>query len=314
MDASDIHAPLRVLAVEDDPVARDALRIGITSMGHECVLASDGVEARALHALHPVDVIVTDWMMPNMSGIELCRRVREQPGPYVYVIVMTALDGRARFLEAMHAGADDYVHKPVDLDALEARLLAAGRVIRLQRELAERNAALRRESERSFEIARIDPLTHIANRLQLDEDLERLRSHATPRRRACAAMCDVDHFKGFNDRFGHPAGDAALRRIAQAMRDSLRGRDSLYRYGGEEFLVLLPGQSLADAERAMDRVLAAVRRLAIPHPLGSSSVLTVSAGIAELHPLEAPDAWIQRADEALYRAKSRGRDRVELAA
>jgi two-component system cell cycle response regulator len=217
----------------------------------------------------------------------------------------------------MEAGADDYHTKPIDLDELQARLVSAQRVLSVYKALATQNASLRRDSQTSFRAARVDPLTEIPNRLRLSEDLATLCANAALYgHRYCLAVCDVDDFKKYNDHFGHVAGDHALRAIASTLRDELRGGDSLYRYGGEEFVVILPEQSLDEAKLALDRVRAAVERLAIPRPPShgdlSPPVLTLSMGVAELeHPSETDD-WIARADRALYRAKGLGKNRVEV--
>jgi two-component system chemotaxis response regulator CheY len=260
-------------------------------------------------------VILSDWQMPGMDGLELCRRTRvsENEGGYTYFLFMTGFKDKEHFIRGLEAGADDYQTKPIDLDELRARLASARRVVSLYRKLAVQNAALRRDSQASFRIARIDPLTQVANRLSMDEDLKVLWSRVGRYgHRYSMAICDIDRFKAHNDRFGHLAGDEVLRHVAQAIRGSLREGDGLYRYGGEEFLALLPEQSVSEAAIVMDRVRLAVARLAIP-TAHDGQVVTISAGIAELdRTLDGSvDDWIHRADEALYRAKAAGRNRIE---
>jgi two-component system chemotaxis response regulator CheY len=273
------------------------------------------VEAWEIHQREHADVILSDWQMPRMDGIELCRRTRvsEREGPYTYFIFMTSFADKEHFIRGMEAGADDYHTKPVDLDELRARLASAERVVSLYRKLAEQNAALRRDSQASFRVARLDSLTQVSNRLSMDEDLKILWARAKRYgRRYSIGICDIDRFKAYNDRFGHLAGDDALRRVAQTVREQLRQSDGLYRYGGEEFVALLPEQSLAEAQKAMNRVRVAVQRLAIPVGDGAT-VVTISAGVAELNRDRdhSPEDWLRRADAALYRAKTGGRDRVE---
>lgn len=306
---------LDVIVAEDDPPTRSAVVKAVRALGHACRPAANGVEALRLHGEHPADVIVSDWDMPGISGVELCRRTRvvDDETPYVYFILMTGYGDRDHLLEGMEAGADDYQKKPIDLDELEARLVSATRVIGLQRRLADRTACLRHDSRRFYVASRTDGLTGTGNRLRLDEDLEAMGARAQRYGHSHAiAMCDIDHFKAFNDCFGHLAGDEALRRVADAIRASLRSGDALYRYGGEELVILLPEQSLDDAATAMERVRAAVEALAIPSGRGEG-VLTMSIGIARLeggHDVP-PVEWLDRADEALYRAKRGGRNRVE---
>jgi two-component system chemotaxis response regulator CheY len=317
--ANDVgRRPLKVLLAEDDDVARRVLAGAVCSLGYECREARDGLEAWEMHCREPADVIISDWQMPHMDGLELCRRTRvsREEGTYTYFILMTAFDDMEHFARGMEVGADDYHPKPVDLDELRARLASASRVLGAYRELAEKNAILRRDSQASFRFARIDSLTQVANRFSMDEDLKTLWSRAKRYGHGYSvAICDVDRFKAFNDHLGHVAGDEALRRVAQAIRSELREGDGLYRYGGEEFLVLLPEQPLAEATSAMNRVRGAVEGLAIPAP-GGRGVLTISVGVADLDSSRDPtlEDWLRRADAALYRAKSSGRNRVATTA
>ncbi len=259
------------------------------------------------------DVVLSDWTLPHMGGVELCRRMRaaDGEGAYTYFIFMTGFDDREHFLRGMDAGADDYHTKPVDIEELQARLVSAGRVLALYRKLADKNRELRRDSQTSFLAARVDPLTGVGNRLRMDEDLDVLWSRAQRYGHPfAAALCDIDEFKRYNDRFGHVAGDDVLLRVAQTIRKELRQGDSLYRYGGEEFLAVLPNQSLSEAACAMERVRGAIESLAVPAPRG---IVTISVGVAELDLAldRTLKDWLRRADAALYRAKEAGRNRVD---
>jgi diguanylate cyclase (GGDEF)-like protein len=303
-----------VLVVEDEPGLQRGIERAVRSLGHECRMASDGAEAFAMHQAKRADVILSDWKMPNLDGAELCRRTREADGDsnYTYFILMTAIGDREHFLAGMNAGADDYHVKPVDPEELAARLVSASRVLSLYRRLADTNTNLRRDSQASFTLARTDMLTGLSNRRRMDEDLEVVLSSATRYgRKFSLALCDIDWFKSFNDEYGHVAGDDVLRSVADAMKKSLRQSDGLYRYGGEEFLVLLPEQSLADAMLAMGRLRANVEALAIPAARGHGDLVTISIGVAELSGADTTsESWIKRADTALYRAKTSGRNRV----
>ncbi len=306
---------MRVLIAEDEAVSRLVLLRSLQRLGHTVVVATDGDAAWAAYKEAPPDVIISDWLMPGIEGIEFCRRVREaETSTYTYFIFMTALADKSSLIRGMEAGADDYLTKPVDLDDLEARLLAATRVTKLHRRLIEQNEDLGRLSKASFEAARVDPLTRVANRLRLREDLEALRPRVVRYGHTyAAALCDVDHFKKYNDHHGHLAGDEALRAVAGAIAKGLRSGDEVYRYGGEEFLVLLPEQTEPRAGIALERVRAAVAALALPHEgVDPPSVVTVSIGIAAMvKDDDAPwESWIRRADLALYRAKAEGRDCV----
>ncbi len=313
--ATPIPSTLRVLVVDDDDDARELLREAVQMMGYECYAAHDGLEAWEMHQADRMDVIVSDWSMPRMTGMELCRRTRnhDEGDDYTYFIFMTGFDDRDHFARGIDAGADDYHSKPVDVDELGAQLASAGRALARHRRLAERNADLRRDSETSFRVARVDALTQVQNRLSMDEDLRNLWSRVMRYgHRYSLAMCDVDRFKEYNDAFGHQKGDDVLQRIAQTIRDALREGDGHYRYGGEEFVVVLPEQSLPQAAAAMERVRAAVEGLAIP--TGRGTVVTVSLGVAELDRSNDRGVaeWLGRADAALYRAKAKGRNRVEV--
>jgi diguanylate cyclase (GGDEF)-like protein len=309
---------LKVIAADDDLDMREALAAAVEGFGLSCLLARDGLEAWEMHLANRADIILSDWKMPRMSGIDLCRKVRasDLPNAYTHFIFVTGNDDKAHLVEGMHAGADDYIAKPLDLDELEVRLEAARRVVTLNRELRENNNLLRRDSERSFAAARTDALTCASNRLALGEDLQALAARvARYRHRYCAALSDVDEFKAYNDHFGHLAGDEALRRVARAIHGGLRRGDSFYRFGGEEFLVILPEQTLAEAAAGMGRIRQEVENLKIPHaPSAGRPFLTISTGISALGSESSSsfDTWLERSDLALYSAKALGRNRVEI--
>ncbi|MBV9945927.1 MAG: diguanylate cyclase [Myxococcales bacterium] len=304
---------LDVLLVGGESLARRALERSVRMLGHACRSAQDGEEAWRLHAADRADVILCDWNLPGQSAVDLCQRVREADadGAYTYFVFMTGIDDRELYLRGIQAGADDCRARPRDLAELDARLGAAARVVSLCHRLAENNAALRRDTRAWSRMARLDALTGVPNRLCMGRDLAMVWSRGQRYGRPTAmALCDIDRFKDLNDRLGHLAGDEALRRIATTLHTGLRECDGLYRYGGEEFLVILPEQTLADAAKVMDRVRTDVERQGIPSPSGG--VVTISVGVTELD--RSHDAnlehWIARTDHALYRAKRDGRNRV----
>ncbi len=307
---------INVVVVEDDPLFRAFLEETIRDLGYSCRTAGSGHDALAMHHQQHADIMLSDWRMPGMSGIELCKctRTSEREGVYTYFILLTSYSDKEHFLLGMEAGADDYYKKPIDIDELRARLASAARVVSVHRKVAQKNEALRRENEASFWDARVDPLTHVSNRLRMDEDLKavwaRVKRYG---HRYAIAICDVDRFKAYNDAFGHVAGDDVLRRVAHTIREQLREGDGVYRYGGEEFVALLPEQSIAEAAHTMDRVRLAIEQLAIPTRGSGAGVVTVSFGVAELDPTSdaTPNQWLERADAALYRAKAKGRNCVE---
>jgi diguanylate cyclase (GGDEF)-like protein len=307
---------LKVLIAEDDAVSRTILKKSVEKFGHECVVAEDGEKAWELFQDTPeVDVVISDWMMPGIDGIELCSRVREtKSDSYTFFIFLTTLGDKEHLLEGMQAGADDYLAKPLDREQLQVRLIAASRVNSLHRQLNEQKAELEKLNGELFALARRDPLTHLGNRLQLREDSRTWDSHAERYGRGyCAMLCDIDFFKLYNDTYGHPAGDEVLKKTAEAISGNLRAGDTAYRYGGEEFLIILPERSLEAATAAAERLRRGVEDLAIPHrgktPPG---VMTVSVGLAVLPPGEKKPAGklLKEADIALYGAKKVGRNTV----
>jgi diguanylate cyclase (GGDEF)-like protein len=258
-------------------------------------------------------MILSADRLARMDGLELCRRVRAADGGSAYTYFVLVSSDESADATAMQVGADDRLAKPVDMAALQSRLASVSRMHAVWHTLATQNAELRRQSLTAFRLARVDPLTGVRNRLRMDEDIAVTFAQAKRYSRLyCVALCDIDWFKSYNDAYGHLAGDTVLRRVARAIRAALRQGDILYRYGGEEFLVLLPEQSAADGHIAMDRVRRGVENLAIPTPT-ASGVVTISVGVAGLllsdnHALQ----WLARADRALYVAKAMGRNRVEV--
>jgi len=297
---------------------RTMLSDALTSMGHECLIAADGETAWQVFQVSGADVIISDRVMPRLDGLELCRLVRAHPGaPYTYFVFLTALTQKSEILEGMHEGADDYLTKPLDLDELRARLIAAERVTSLHRRLGEQATALERSNQALFEIARTDPLTGLGNRLLMAETLKSLQARAGRYNNPYAvALCDLDRFKAYNDLLGHLEGDQALRTVSALLKDAIRDTDSIYRYGGEELLVVLPEQTLDSAALAGERLRRAIASAGLAHPYNPPhGIVTVSIGIAAFEGASDGDfeAVIAEADAALYEAKRTGRNRIALA-
>jgi diguanylate cyclase (GGDEF)-like protein len=292
-------ASLNVLIADDDPATRLLVSSAVERLGHRCSIALDGEDAWQRFRGELPDVVITDWDMPGMDGTALARAIRSHgTDAYAYVIVLTGAADEDAARVAMEAGADDLMAKPLDLPQLERKLIAASRVTALHR--------------RMHDDARHDALTGIGNRLRLAEDLEALCGRVERYGHVyCVALFDIDGFKAYNDGAGHRAGDDVLRGVAGALRESIRSGDTLYRYGGEEFVVLLPEQSLDSAELAAERLRASVEGLGLPHPDGGT--VTVSAGVAGFEGSScSPEELFELADKALYRAKSDGRNRVQV--
>ena len=309
---------MKILVAEDDAVSRTILRRAVEKLGHECLVAEDGRAAWETFCTEPwVDVIISDWMMPDVDGLELCRMVRNeergsQGRAYTYFIFLTALGDREHLLRGLEAGADDYLSKPLDRDELGMRLISADRVTELHRKLAFQNDELEKLNRMLFEQSREDPLTSLGNRLRLREDIEVLQNRAERYGHDYAAvLCDVDFFKAYNDRYGHLAGDDVLQRVSETISAGLRGGDVAYRYGGEEFLIVLPEQSVEAATAIADRLRRSVEDLGVPHGAGTQAgVVTISAGVAAFQGAGSADDLLKQADAALYEAKEAGRNTV----
>ena len=307
---------MKVLIAEDDAVSRTILRRAVEKFGHECLVAGDGREAWDIYqASQDIDLVVSDWMMPGIDGPKLCRLIRgDEQGNYTYFIFLTALGDKEHLQIGLEAGADDYLPKPLDRDELQVRLISAARVTSLHRKLAVQNSQLEKMNLRLFEQAREDPLTHLGNRLRLHEDLQDLKGRVDRYGHSLSVLlCDVDFFKRYNDHYGHLAGDEALRRVARTISSQRRSGDTAYRYGGEEFLVILPEQSIKTAGIFAERLRGAVEELGVPHEAREGQkVVTLSVGIATLSPRDpkSADGLLKEADAALYEAKSLGRNQT----
>jgi two-component system cell cycle response regulator len=307
---------MRILIADDDATSRILLRAVASKLGHECVVAADGSSAWEMITSDVFDVLLTDWNMPGLEGPDLCRRVREEPGGrYVYVVLVTGRDTPGEILEGMGAGADDYLVKPVNDFAVRTRLVAAERVTALHAQLAETRAQLEQANAELVGLSLTDALTGLGNRRNMDDELERVHARSA-RAGTCYAVAvfDVDHFKLYNDYYGHPAGDEALRSVARYLQSRTRAGESVYRYGGEEFLLVLHECTAAGAAAAARRLVSAVEAAGIVHEVRPTHppLLTVSAGVAAWAPgseATMPEV-VAEADRALFRAKAAGRNQV----
>jgi len=300
---------LRVLIAEDDSISLRILKATLSKWGYDVLVARDGEEAwDVLKQKGAPKIAILDWMMPGMPGVDVCRRVRtriDETDSYMYIILLTTRGQKEDIVEGMEAGADDYITKPFDAAELRVRLHAAIRVLDLESKLLATQEALRDE-------ALHDSLTGLWNRPAileiLQKELSRVRREGTS---VGVIVADIDHFKRINDTCGHKAGDTMLCRAAQIMQSNLREYDTLGRYGGEEFLIILPGCDLDDAVRRGDNVRAELAGARIPL-VGRRLSLTVCMGVTASSEYDKPDidTLIQAADLAMYQAKRAGRNRV----
>jgi two-component system, cell cycle response regulator len=308
---------VRILIAEDDTASRLILEAALAGLGHEVVAATDGEQAWQLFQSEKVEAIISDREMPGLNGIDLCRRIRRSDGgKYIYFIFLTSISERGGVAEAIRIGADDYLMKPLNRHELEARLMVASRITELYKELANQQVELERLNSQLFRQARIDGLTQVGNRLKMREDLNILLARVAEQGESfCALMCDVDHFKLYNDEYGHLQGDEVLRKVASTLVQGCRPNDEIYRYGGEEFLLVMPEQSIEAACAAAERHRARIEQLAIPNIGSPETIVTISAGVAAITATRPSiKEWLEGADGALYRAKQLGRNRVVAAA
>lgn len=294
---------MKILVADDDALSRRILVKLLTEAGFEVVAVSDGTAAWAAltDIAEPPHIAVLDWMMPGLNGTDLCRRLRSTASSsYTYVILLTGKTSQAELVAGLEAGVDDYVRKPFHARELALRVTNGKRIVEMQAELRFR--------------ATRDALTLALNRGAV---FDRLRDELSRFERGVmsafsVALLDVDHFKRINDEHGHPAGDEVLREVARRLGAVVRPYDAVGRYGGEEFLVLLPHCSERGAFAAGERIRGAIAADRMTTPSAVIDV-RVSVGVAAAEPGESLQGLVARADAGLYSAKRGGRNRVVVA-
>ena len=303
--------PLRLLLVEDEPTQRLLLHRLLTRSGYRVETARNGEEALACLLQGQVQILITDWEMPEMDGVTLCRRARQASlAGYLYILLLTSHGSSADIVAGLDAGADDFLKKPADEGELLARLKAGRRIINLERSLREAHTQLAL-------LASTDPLLQTYNRRHLMTELPREVERALRYHRPLSViMADLDHFKRVNDVYGHHAGDAALLEFSRVARSSIRRSDWVARSGGEEFIIVLPETPLENALLTAEKIRVACE--ATPIQAGPAAIrLTASFGVAAMNPAADPARAVaellRQADTALYRSKHAGRNRVSAA-
>ena len=308
---------MKLLVVDDDPDSRRLLSISLGWAGHQIIEAEDGLEAWEKFQADPARLVITDWMMPGLDGMGLIARIRANEAEgYTYIIMLTALREKPQIVSGLEAGADDYLTKPFDPEELAARVSIGERILKLQ-------ASLMESRHNMVSLAMHDTLTGLLNRRAIHDralgELNRLK-RGTATGPLSVILLDIDHFKDINDGHGHEAGDQALQAVAELLLGHLRSYDGLGRWGGEEFLMLLPGTGLTEACAVAERIRATVAGAYPALPNGARVVLSASLGVAAID-AAGPDALDEQrldqlvwaADRALYQAKSDGRNRVSAA-
>lgn len=283
-----------IILVEDDANVSFMLSRQLEKGGYQVRAASSIATAREL-VRNPWDLVILDRTLPDGDGVDLCRELRAAD-PHAYIVMLTSHNSDAAKLEGFACGADDYITKPAQIEELLARIRAGMRIVELQKQLVE--------------LSQTDPLTSLRNRRAFDERLEDAFEHARRYERPLSlAIVDVDHFKAINDSYGHDAGDAVLRGVAQLIAGGTRQVDFAARVGGEEFAILLPETALFEALQFGEKLRASIAC----SPIDGHEV-TVSIGIANFPHSIVPGTTelFRAADQALYRAKINGRNRVEI--
>ena len=301
---------MKILIADDDDVLLHILQATLTKWGYEVTASRNGLDAwEILHGDDAPRLAILDWIMPGMDGIEICRRIRSRPSePYIYIVLLTAKVRKEDAVAGLDAGADDYLSKPFDPAELQARLRAGRRILDLQEALLAAREKLQYQATH-------DSLTGLLNRAATLDALRHELERADRQNFVLSmVLADIDHFKQVNDTYGHAIGDAVLCEAAHRMRSTVRAYDTVGRYGGEEFLFIMPGCDGTDAVGRADRIRLGITER--PIELSSATIsFTLSMGVV-VRESGAPgglDALIQDADAALYQAKILGRDRVVLA-
>jgi two-component system, cell cycle response regulator len=301
--------PLKVLAVDDSPISRKLLEYSLSGERYSVVFARNGREAIDVFPKHLPAVLITDWDMPDVSGLELCRRIRREFGQsHTYVILLSSNAEKEQVIQGLAAGADDYLTKPFHSGELVARVEVGRRLVELHRQIKAQNQLLK-------EMAVTDTLTGLPNRRAVElwapRQLSAAARHDFP---VWIVMVDVDFFKKVNDTFGHNAGDTVLKRFAEILRRNTRQSNMCARWGGEEFLLMMTHATKENAETAVDRIRKQLQATEFVFDLGTISV-TASFGLSGCQGSEPADlnALIACADAALYAAKTKGRNRIEFA-
>jgi two-component system cell cycle response regulator len=301
-----------VLIAEDDPIFRHLLDSWLQRWQYRVTAVDNGMDAwNVLQQANAPQMAILDWMMPGMDGAELCRRVRSQErGPYRYLLLLTAKHEKQDVVAGLDAGADDYLTKPFDVDELRARVRSGKRILDLQ------HALLRAQEALQYEAAH-DPLTGLWNRGAIMDLLRReTQRHQRTGSALGVIMADLDHFKQINDTHGHLVGDAVLQEVSRRLIASVRIYDFIGRYGGEEFLMVIPSCNSADLQVGAERLRRAIADTPIATPAGPINS-TISIGVASAPMADEAtselEALLRVSDEALYLAKANGRNRVEIA-
>jgi two-component system cell cycle response regulator len=307
----DAAAPdFKVLVADDSRLSRKLVEHSLSGQGYALLFAESGREAMALFSEHQPSIVITDWMIPDVSGIELCEHIRKQSRqPYTYLIILTGNKERDKLVTGLAAGADDYLTKPFHREELQARVGVGRRIVELHRQLEAKNLLLE-------ELALTDPLTGLPNRRAIEDWATRQLSGAQRYGFSfLVVLADLDHFKAVNDTYGHDRGDSVLKKFSEILKTNSRRSDICGRIGGEEFLFILTHTTQENARMVIERIRRQLEATKFDFDGGSFTV-TASFGLAGFEGRQPADfnQLVIQADAALYAAKRTGRNRIEIAA
>lgn len=297
---------MKILIVEDDLDSRWVVNVHLSAAGYEVVEAEDGQIAWELLQREPFQMVITDWMMPRLDGKELIQRIRSRKQEsYTYIIMLTAIDDKPLVVIGLESGADEYLTKPFDSKELLARVASGVRILKLEEQL--------REARQEMEVLALhDGLTNLFNRRAIEEQAEGELNFASRKGLPLSIiLLDIDHFKSINDQYGHKIGDDTLRRLALVLVENIRLYDHVGRWGGEEFIVLLPDTRLEEAVKVAERLRVKTADAKFSLDNGEQFPVSISLGVAcasGTYPLLLK--LVDAADQALYQAKESGRNRV----
>lgn len=298
------NVKLTILIIDDNSHMRAVINELLADSGHKVLLADGHQQALSFLEQESIDLILMDIEMPHMDGYELTRLIRAQYTKWIPIIFLSGNTSDQALEKGIEAGGDDYLTKPVSQIILNAKISAMARIAAMQNHLDELNRKLQKLSNQ-------DVLTKVLNRRALEDKLKQAwQSYKDDEQTFSLLMIDIDHFKRYNDDYGHPAGDQCLKRFALLLKQNVsRDLDIIARYGGEEFVVVAPGASLAEAQIKADRIITAINQEKIEHNNVSTGYLTASIGIAVSDSnVSHYRELVKRADDALYRAKEQGRN------
>jgi PleD family two-component response regulator len=341
---------VKILIAEDDLISRRLLHKTLEEWGAEVISVENGREAWEVFQKGGIKFVVADWLMPEMDGVSLCTKIRSSEilSGYVYFILLTGKDKKEDIVEGLECGADDYLTKPFDREELRVRLRVGERILNLEKELTEKNSQLIILNKRLEEISLIDPLTEVGNRRHFHQSIEKVHydvlRYKSIKSQYGLIICDIDSFKLYNDTYGHLEGDKILKIIAQSLVTSLRLSDEIFRvemkgtkddpedgqnskvettppeqstdifrFGGEEFVIVLHGQDLEGTRIVAERIRDYIEKLDIENKKTEAGIITISCGISAFNGKDVKNTWesvLNDADKALYQAKASGKNKV----